>query len=576
MPIHFHSGFPDILFIILYLSITDQIQVFDFAPARTIAELKAYLIKLFHLQSCKIVGLRVPRKQPDNEVKIGQIKGLKTGKVQRIQVVKRTAVGPSVADAKDMEESEKLAEERQKIEEMLAEEERKEQEKRAEEDRQAALRRAEEARLREAERRRIAEERRQQWEQERQQRIHEGGGGSLHTMEQEAIDGAQVGLTLQVQESKEADRTGRLILPQSSLEKMLEAKVPFPITMVIRSRRKKEAEKTDTAGGGVEHDDDEMDDIENRMGLMETEEEDDRKGEEREEEEDHTLVHGSVSEFTAPTSTVYVPQVIMQRIGAVSGDIINLKTVLLPKVDKDDNEDDVHINMCVDGGGGGVVGAESVRFQPEDDVWYSIDEEERKAVLEFELRRHQFLEANSTLQIPYLGKTHALHVRKIVPESAAAVSIMDTDLSTEVMEQSVQNDRTKQEDKEEEEEDTSIIREESGALTVHLNKGEYSFCKFFVEDVSKLYVVEANGHQQQGIDMYISSQTQHPTHQDFQFASQCEERTMVELSDSHPSFAPTTFYVGVRIRDSKDSGKSISLSMKAKARKSSSADAKKG
>jgi len=240
----------------------------------------------------------------------------------------------------------------------------------------------------------------------------------------------------------------------------------------------------------------------------------------------------------------------MQRIGAVSGDIINLKTVLLPK-------------------------AESVRFQPEDDVWYSIDEEERKAVLEFELRRHQFLEANSTLQIPYLGKTHALHVRKIVPESAAAVSIMDTDLSTEVMEQSVQNDRTKQEDKEEEEEDTSIIREESGALTVHLNKGEYSFCKFFVEDVSKLYVVEANGHQQQGIDMYISSQTQHPTHQDFQFASQCEERTMVELSDSHPSFAPTTFYVGVRIRDSKDSGKSISLSMKAKARKSSSADAKK-
>mmetsp|Transcript_26786 Transcript_26786/g.64957 ORF Transcript_26786/g.64957 Transcript_26786/m.64957 type:complete len:682 (+) Transcript_26786:157-2202(+) len=484
---------------------------FEFETHRTVAELKQHLAQLFCLQSCKIIGLRVPPKKDDTETKLGELR-LKKGKVQRIQ-----AVGPSLEEAKLIKRSDAEYEERQKVEALLEEEARKEREKQEAEERVAEMKRREEAKKREEERRKNEAERHERWtlrrEEQQRRRIAEEKAS-------EAVDGASVRLTLQCLESGRANDTDRLVLPPSALERIVDAKVPFPVVFKLSRGVDRGGGGNVRSGGGGADDDSKMD--------IETPS--DQKLE---------CVHASVREFTAPSMMAHVPKHILERLGAADGEILNFESILLPK-------------------------AKSVSFQPNTGEWFLIDEEERKAVLEFNLRAHQFLERGGSVKVEYLGKEYVMKVKELEPDDVDAVSITDTDLSTQVVAAECPY------------EESSVHLETGKETTIKLLDGDYTFCSFDIEDASLVYEIQAQGSSEilrTGVDMYLSpsSDSRTPTHQRFTKASQCEGQPVIQLSDSDLAFRKGKFYIGLRARENKGEQKlMVKISQKSKLSSSSS------
>ena len=72
----------------------------------------------------------------------------------------------------------------------------------------------------------------------------------------------------------------------------------------------------------------------------------------------------------------------------------------------------------------------TIRLQPIDATWLDIPELERKALLEFALRKFQFLVQGSHITIPYHKHSYPLRVLETKP--ATVISITDTDLQTEL------------------------------------------------------------------------------------------------------------------------------------------------
>ncbi|GAB5359447.1 hypothetical protein AAMO2058_000544900 [Amorphochlora amoebiformis] len=469
----------------------EETREFDFAVDRSVAELKAHLISVFRLQSCKIIGLRIPKK-PENEVKLSSLR-LRKG------LHKIRAMGPSAEEAASMEQVDKLYEEKMQIEAMLEEEARKEHERQKE---QARI----EAKKREEERREREEKRRIEWEQEqerRRQQRENARGMNFMASRSDTVEGAVVRLTVQAQESKEADRKNRLILPQSALERVLEAKVPFPLTFKILSHSRQDGNE------------------------MEIEEPTDVKNGPQQ-----TVVHASVSEFTAPASTAYVPKDMLSRLGVGPGAILNLESVALPK-------------------------AKSVTLQPVTTRWFEIDEEERKSILEFYLRGHQFLESGGTISISYLGENLQLRVKAIMPK-VAAVSITDTDLSTEVVEA------------ERKLPDIHKPLEVSKATSIDLIGSEYSYLKFEVKDVSKAYLIQLAGPALKvGVDMYLSASEKKPSHIRFDKAAQFLEQPELSISDADSFFSQSIIYLALRAPENKDAKTSVTVRLTSKSKGSS-------
>jgi len=220
--------------------------------------------------------------------------------------------------------------------------------------------------------------------------------------------------------------------------------------------------------------------------------------------------------------------------------------------------------------------AESIRLQPENERWFKIDEEERKAVLEFHLRRHQFVEEGECLRLEYRGHVHRLTVKAVKPAHARAVSITDTDLSTEVVNASKMGlgvssaSEAKKGGGEAgsvgDRDDGIKLEDNNKPRTVDLNDGEYILCHFDVEDVASTYTVEVSGEAaREGVDMYLNSDPDKPpSHVRFDKASQCEELPSLSISDADTFFARKTFYLAIRARDatSKKTRAIIKLSSK--------------
>jgi len=240
-------------------------------------------------------------------------------------------------------------------------------------------------------------------------------------------------------------------------------------------------------------------------------------------------VHASVSEFTAPSSIAYIPSRVLEALGATPGEILNMESVSLGK-------------------------AKSITLQPQQHSWFEIDEEERKSLLEFYLRSYQFLELGAILNIPYVGKNYSILVKKLQPD-VGAVSITDTDLSTEVVKPEGKAPAKVHE-----------TLEIDDKVSLDLLPEKYTFAEFKIEDVMKGYKLSVRGNSMNvGVDMYISTKFKYPSHLNFEKASQCQEQTEIVLSDADPFFASGTVYIGLR-SSSTTSKINIKLILKATSR----------
>ena len=71
-----------------------------------------------------------------------------------------------------------------------------------------------------------------------------------------------------------------------------------------------------------------------------------------------------------------------------------------------------------------------LRLQPLSPLWTEIPQIEREALLEFELRKHQFLYKGMKFVINYNGKDMQFSVLETKPQDA--IMITDTDLQTDI------------------------------------------------------------------------------------------------------------------------------------------------
>jgi hypothetical protein len=99
-----------------------------------------------------------------------------------------------------------------------------------------------------------------------------------------------------------------------------------------------------------------------------------------------------------------VPRRVLENLEAEEGDVLRYETFNAPR-------------------------GEFVKFKPRSDLWFRIPEEERKALLEFELRKFQFLVQNKVIRIKYDLQDFALLIEETKP--AEVISMVDTELQTD-------------------------------------------------------------------------------------------------------------------------------------------------
>lgn len=112
----------------------------------------------------------------------------------------------------------------------------------------------------------------------------------------------------------------------------------------------------------------------------------------------------SVREFTAAEGVVELPDALFEVLGICDGD-----EVLLELVD--------------------LAAGVSVKLRALEPSWLLIPAAERDALLEFALRKRQFLQKGENLTLDYLGERYSLSVVDCKPDDLIAIT--DTDLVTE-------------------------------------------------------------------------------------------------------------------------------------------------
>jgi len=118
--------------------------------------------------------------------------------------------------------------------------------------------------------------------------------------------------------------------------------------------------------------------------------------------------YASVKDFTAPPQTVCVPASVMHALNLHDGAQLRLTTMQLPK-------------------------AEHITLQPLTAAWSRLAEAQRRALLEFQLRKHRFIAQGSILTFTYHPPWPTFQFKVIHVQPLPVVSITDTELPTEIL-----------------------------------------------------------------------------------------------------------------------------------------------
>jgi hypothetical protein len=101
-------------------------------------------------------------------------------------------------------------------------------------------------------------------------------------------------------------------------------------------------------------------------------------------------VIATVLEFTGENDAAYTPYWMLQTLGAQEGASVQFETVVLPK-------------------------GEFAKLQPDEFKWLLVAEEQRKSVLESELRKRQTLSLNEKVTITFGRDSYTFHVIELAP-----------------------------------------------------------------------------------------------------------------------------------------------------------------
>eukprot|EP00808_Paulinella_micropora_P006351 g30957.t1 len=179
----------------------------------------------------------------------------------------------------------------------------------------------------------------------------------------------------------EADKIGKLILPPSVLQKLVDSKVSFPIIFEIRRQLQPGSHDSSLSSTSSSQ-------LASQPAPFDT-------------------WYMGVSDFSAPEDSVIAPKILLDKLKIEEGNLLLLKTVQLPK-------------------------GNFAQLQALTPSWKLLPAEQREALLEFELRRHQYLNLGEDISLLLNGQRYHFAVSQLRPEKPA-VSITDTDLSTEVI-----------------------------------------------------------------------------------------------------------------------------------------------
>ena len=167
-------------------------------------------------------------------------------------------------------------------------------------------------------------------------------------------------------------------------------------------------------------------------------------------------------------------------------------------------------------------------FTPLREEWFDIPEEERLALLEFELRKLLFLRQNSVLRMQYLANEFDFRVSKLEPAQISL--IVNTELTTEVTSPDILRKVPVD------------ILDEGKSIPFDLNEGtSFRFFDFEVKDVSLTYIVSCEFLIGDGV-LFGSFSDVFPNTIAFQFCS--DERAQESelcLSSSDLLFQPGRF-----------------------------------
>ena len=405
-------------------------QIFPFPLSSTVSDLHAHIAFLFNLApTLKLVGL-VKGKLPAPSTPLSS---LSLPSTVRVLVVGTSATSVDELSARDAAFTAKRAEE-----------ERHEEVRRQQREayQRAELERRHEQELLQAERTRAYQQ--QQAERERQR------AAELERMERESRErelkeeqaGGEVSFTLNCMNSDEADSKAQLILPPTTLTAIVNAKVPFPLTFAIRR----------AVGSAAEEHKHTEDDVPGGSG------------------ERSEVLYAGVADFSSPApSVVLTPASVMKALGVEEGAQLTLSTFTLPKA--------THITLLP------LPSASTT--PPSPSPFYALSPPERTALLEFHLRHRQMLQRGQVIDIQYRRGMEAMRFEVKDVQPGNVVSIIDTDVVTDVegSDASEKDEKTAHTADGEEESTLQLDEEVSGELA----QGRYSYWRAALDDVNSEY-----------------------------------------------------------------------------------------
>jgi hypothetical protein len=370
-----------------------QLFHFSLPSSHSVAALTSLLQAHFNLQNIKILGLS--KGAPGPETPLCALSSLKPEAVNKLMVIGTPcSVLQQEKSLIENWESRELAEKLQREEDEHRE---------AERERQDALERAERARI-EAENRSKYEaeaaERRRLYEIEHKQRESVRIAAEIAA---EQRSDAKITLNYRVIVSPEATNSGKLIFPPSALQQIIQARVEFPLTFKVEAKNKPQRWENSAGNGHMEIEKEEIK-VENESKIRPNKS---RGSNSHNEGQDHAFY--GVLDFTASAgdSIICVPASLLSKLNIPEMAEVILTNIQLEKAN--------------------FIKLESLTAE-----WQQLNEKERRALLEFNLRKKNYLEIGDIFTINYHIHAPEFRFRVVELQPSAICSLIDAEVNTEV------------------------------------------------------------------------------------------------------------------------------------------------
>lgn len=210
----------------------------------------------------------------------------------------------------------------------------------------------------------------------------------------------------------------------------------------------------------------------------------------------------------------------------VGDDLVSVPTRILQKLNAEEGEELLFETIPQ------VSKGEFVKLKPINGFWLRIPAEEREALLEFELRKLQFLVQGNLLKFTYDLHDFQILIEETKPNEV--ISLADTELSTEIM------------DPEEKIDSIPQLPMDGTEIEIDLKEGDTKHYEVNVKDPHSIVKIQVTPKDQSGdFSLYCSFDTFAPNFEDFQWCSQEKGANIVEISNADAEFKTSILYVGV-------------------------------